>query len=62
MNFEAGKYQQIRLLDVSGKLLQNHRLNHSQDSISIVTANYPKGVYVIELIGNAAHYRIKVLK
>lgn len=60
--FVAGKYDNVRLVDISGKVLQNFTLQKTQDTLVVSTLNYPKGAYVIELHGTGESYRVKVLK
>ncbi len=62
LSFPAGKYQSLRLADVSGRKLQEHTLNKTQSQAELDLSSYPKGVYLIALKGNNGNHLLKVLK
>lgn len=51
---------QANLYDANGKLIQTFFLQPKQNTISL--ANYPHGVYIIELISKTQKQRFKLIK
>ena len=62
LSFTAGKYQNLKLMDISGKKFQERNIAIAQSEMELDLSNYPKGVYLVELIGNHGKHVIKVLK
>ncbi len=62
LSFPAGKYQSLRLTDMSGRKLQELTLNKTQSELALDMSNYPKGVYLITLKGSNGHHLLKVFK
>lgn len=60
--FGISKYQNLRLLDITGKVLQNHILTNSQSEIVLNVGKYPKGIYLVELKGGNGNHVVKISK
>lgn len=54
----------IKILDVSGKIVQQNHLNVQQDIVEISVSNLPKGVYFVQIFDDSGKviYTQKVLK
>ncbi len=62
ISFAAGKYQILKLVDITGKKLQEHVIGKAQNEAELDLSNYTKGVYIVELKGSNTNHIIKVLK
>ncbi|MFN0254981.1 choice-of-anchor Q domain-containing protein [Pedobacter ureilyticus] len=62
LSFTAGKYQNLKLMDISGKKFQERNIAIAQSEMELDLSNYPKGVYLVELNGNKGKHVLKILK
>jgi len=51
VSFTAGTFNQLQVIDLNGRVLQQHQLNATASSKEIALGNYPVGVYLIKLNG-----------
>lgn len=59
MNMELGDYNQIRVFNITGKLVWNSRLD--SERISVEEANLPQGIYVVTLTGPRKVFTQKIM-
>ena len=62
VSFPVDKYQFIKLVDLTGKKLQELSLNKTQSEAELEISTYPKGIYIIELHGDNGNHTLKLLK
>ncbi|RYZ99046.1 MAG: T9SS type A sorting domain-containing protein [Sphingobacteriaceae bacterium] len=62
INFAAGKYQSLKLVDITGRTLQKLNISITQSEIEIDMATYTKGIYMVELKGKDGSHLMKVIK
>ncbi len=62
VSFTAGKYQSVKLVDITGKKLQERNITSTQSEMQIIMSTYPRGIYVIEVRGNQGNHLLKVIK
>ncbi|RZK77445.1 MAG: T9SS type A sorting domain-containing protein [Pedobacter sp.] len=62
LSFTAGKYQSLRLVDLTGKTLLAHSIAITQSETEIEMSTYPKGTYIVELKGSNGSHLVKVIK
>lgn len=61
-SFATGSYTQLRVTDVTGKILQQININPTESSKIITLGQYPSGTYIISLIGKGISEIRKVVK
>lgn len=53
LNWDAATtFEQVNVLDLNGRVLQTLRIDASFQQIEVSVANFPKGNYIVQLIGN----------
>lgn len=62
LDFAAAQYQSLALIDISGRKLKEHKLQHHQGSCELEMGSYQKGIYFIEFRGVGGKKLIKILK
>jgi hypothetical protein len=62
VNFATGLYQQVKVFDGNGKLVQTLAIGANQSSVQISLANQAKGVYILSLEGKEKSYTQKIIK
>ena len=62
VSFAAGKYQSLRLVDVTGKKLLERNIASAQNETEIEMSTYSKGIYIVELKGSNGSHLVKVIK
>ena len=62
VSFTAGKFQTLRLVDITGKKLLERNVAATQIQLEIDMSTYPKGIYMVELKGSHGSDLVKVIK
>lgn len=62
VTFAAGNYTNAKLTDINGRVLQNINISKLQQSVAITLGNYPKGLYLLQLIGDKEKSTQKIIK
>lgn len=62
LSFPTATYQNLELVDIGGRKLQEHVLTNTQNEIKLDMSTYAKGVYLIILKDPNNSYLVKVLK
>ncbi|WP_410221398.1 T9SS type A sorting domain-containing protein [Pedobacter sp.] len=58
----SGNYHALSVSDISGKVLQAHRLDATQGEVVLNLSKYPSGIYFINLTGNNGTETRKVIR
>ncbi len=62
ISFGAGTFTQLQVIDLQGKVLQQYQLNAQENNKHLSLGNYPAGIYIIKLHGNAITESRKVVR
>lgn len=62
LSFAAGTFNQLQVIDLNGKVLQQHKLNGTESNKQVSLGTYPAGIYLFKLIGNTKTENRKVVK
>ncbi len=62
LEFGAGLYQQIELMDNNGKVLQRVVLGMVEKEKTLRMSNYPAGTYLLRFTGNGREHVVKIVK
>lgn len=62
ITFNAGNYNNAKLTDVNGKILQRMHIGKLQQRISVNLNNYTKGLYLLQLTGEKETSIKKIIK
>ncbi|RWU05611.1 choice-of-anchor Q domain-containing protein [Pedobacter chitinilyticus] len=60
--FDEGKYKNIMLLDISGRVLQRQKINPTETEKVIAMDSIPKGTYLLKLQGDTQKSIVKIIK
>lgn len=60
--FMPNQYQQIKLIDINGKILQELAIGTKDYETALDMGSYPKGIYILALSGNNGRQFLKILK
>jgi len=60
--FATGRYKNITLSDISGKILQSIALNPTETEKVIIMDKLPKGIYLLRFTGNERSAVLKMIK
>ena len=60
--FTSGKYKNITLVDISGRILQQLQINPTETEKVIVMDSIPKGTYLLKLQGETQKTTVKIIK
>jgi hypothetical protein len=61
LGFPTDRYTALSIFDTSGKRWATHSISAGDSSKSLPLANYPKGIYLIQLKGNATMETLKLI-
>ena len=61
-NFEKGKYNNVILMDMTGRILTEQAMDHEAQSAAVNLSGYPAGNYLLTFIGKGAKVTEKVVK
>jgi len=62
VSFTPGKYQSLRLVAITGKILLERNIASAQNETEIEMSTYSKGIYIVELKGSNGSHLVKVIK
>lgn len=62
LSFVAGTFTQLQVIDLNGRVLQQHKLNATESSKQVSLGTYPAGIYLFKLIGNTKTENRKAVK
>lgn len=62
LDFEAGKYQELTVVAISGKILQNISIPAGNSNLEIELGSYTPGLYFLKFTGTTGTEVIKILK
>ncbi|TZF81685.1 T9SS type A sorting domain-containing protein [Pedobacter sp. BS3] len=61
-NFEKGKYNNVILTDMTGRILTEQAMDHEAQSAAFNLSGYPAGNYFLMFVGNGVKVTEKVIK
>ena len=62
VSFEAGRFSQLELVNLNGKVLQREAINTIENSKTLSIAIYPAGIYMVKLGGKGQVESRKIIK
>ncbi len=62
INFVAGDFDKVSLLDINGKIYQENSLDKNQNQVALNLNDYAEGIYFVNLSGVKGNISKKVLK